>query len=77
MDAMSADQIVEKGKEIQKKDLDALDRMINTTEQSKQVGMATTAKLAENTEKLRKTDQNLDELESNIKQVKRYFRSLF
>jgi hypothetical protein len=34
---MSADQIVEKGKDIQKRDLDALDRMIKQTDETKAV----------------------------------------
>jgi len=67
LDAMSAEQIVQKGEKIQKQDIDAVDRMVQVTEQTKAVGSATTTKLAENSERLRKTEEGLDEVEANIK----------
>jgi len=74
-DAMTTQQILEKGEKIQKDDLTSLDRTLQTIEQSKETGVAIGQKLAEQTEQLAKIHEGIHEVNAYLKLASKELRA--
>jgi len=66
-DSMTTKQVLEKAENIQKKDLEGLDRVLNNIEQTKETGVAIGEKLATQTEQLQKVQEGIQEVQSYLK----------
>lgn len=74
-DAMTTQQVLEKGEKIQKEDLSSLDRTIQTLEQTKETGVAIGQRLAEQTEQLGKIGEGIHEVNAYLKLASRELRA--
>jgi len=66
-DAMTTKQILEKAENIQKKDLEGVDRILQNIEQTKETGVAIGENLAKQTEQLGKVNEGIQEVQSYLK----------
>jgi len=66
-DSMTTKQVLQKAENIQKKDLEGLDRIINDIEQVKETGVAIGESLATHTEQLQKVGEGIQEVQSYLK----------
>jgi len=67
VDAMSTKQVLEKAENIQKKDLEGVDRILQNIEQTKETGVAIGENLARQTEQLGKVNEGIQEVQSYLK----------
>jgi len=75
LDAMTADEVLDIGKKTQAASLDSLGRTINTIEMSKQVASETAQKLHEQTDQLKKIDEDISEIQANLKMAGKELRA--
>jgi len=66
-DAMTTKQVLEKAENIQKKDLEGVDRILQNIEQTKETGVAIGENLAKQTEQLGKVNEGIQEVQSYLK----------
>jgi len=66
-DAMTTKQVLEKAENIQKKDLEGVDRILQNIEQTKETGVAIGENLARQTEQLGKVNEGIQEVQSYLK----------
>jgi len=67
VDQMTTKQILDKASNIQKKDIDALDRVIQNIEETKAVGVEIGSELAKQTEQLQKVGEGISEVQTYLK----------
>mmetsp|Transcript_12212 Transcript_12212/g.16874 ORF Transcript_12212/g.16874 Transcript_12212/m.16874 type:complete len:224 (-) Transcript_12212:675-1346(-) len=75
VEQMTADQIIEKGAQIQQDSITSLGRTLQTIENTKEVGTATAARLKEQTEQLRKVGEDIEEVQANLKVAGKQLRA--
>jgi len=74
-DAMTTKQILEKAENIQKKDLEGVDRILQNIEQTKETGVAIGEGLAKQTEQLGKVNEGIQEVQSYLKLASKELRA--
>jgi len=75
MDTMTTQQLVEKGAKTQQKSLDSLSSTLLIIEETKDVGAAAAEKLKAQTDQLVRVGEQLDEMQSYLKQASKELRS--
>jgi len=74
-DSMTTKQILEKGDKIQKTDINALDNVLQTIEQTKETGVEIGNRLGQQTEQLQKTIEGVQEVQNYLKIASKELRA--
>jgi len=74
-DSMTTKQILEKASNVQKQDINHLDNMLQTLEQTKETGVEIGNRLGQQTEQLQKTIEGVQEVQSYLKIASKELRA--
>jgi len=75
LDSMTADEVLNVAKKTQEASLTSLDHTLQTIDQTREVGAATAQRLHEQTEQLKKIDEQVSEIQTNLKMAAKQLRS--
>jgi len=75
VEEMNANEIIEKADKIQKKDLQSLDRTLGIIDETSALGAETAAKLKDQTSRLEKIDEDVQEVQANLKMAEKQLRA--